>query len=59
MALYPVSLLLHAAQAMGQAAEALTAGESGDGRLTFDELRATVGWPAYDRTMADYDQEVD
>lgn len=48
VALYPVSLLLHAADAQRRAAAALRSGESDGPRLDFEEVRATVGWPDYE-----------
>lgn len=55
LALYPVSLLLHAGAAMQNAAEALRGGASTDARMSFDGLRSSVGWDDYDATQADYD----
>lgn len=47
--LYPVSLLLHSARALQDAAARLADGTAADGhRLGFDEVRSLVGWPAYE-----------
>ena len=55
LALYPVTMLLHAAQAMGDAAAALRSGQSSEGRLSFDGLRRAVGWNDYDSIIARYE----
>jgi 2-methylisocitrate lyase-like PEP mutase family enzyme len=52
MVLYPVSLLLHGAWAMGRAAEQLLVGASDGERVSFDEVRSLVGWPAYEEESA-------
>ena len=52
MVLYPVSLLLHGAWAMGRAAEQLRLGASDGERISFDEVRSLVGWPAYEEESA-------
>jgi len=54
LALFPVSLLLHSGRAMRDAADGLRRGASGDTRLTFDEVRQSVGWSDYDETVARY-----
>lgn len=57
VALYPVSLLLHAARAMQASAAALRGGGDDPGRVGFDELRDTVGWSDYDRTLGRYEND--
>ena len=52
MVLYPVSLLLHGARAMGRVAEQLRLGASDGERASFDEVRSLVGWPAYEDESA-------
>lgn len=48
VAIYPVSIMLHAVQAMADAAADLAAGRSGSDRVSFDEMRSIVGWPDYE-----------
>ena len=55
--LYPVSLLLHGARAMGRAAEQLRLGVSDGERAQFDEIRSLVGWPAYEDESAHFGDE--
>lgn len=57
LALYPVSMLLHAGWAMSEAAGALRRGESTDQRLSFDEMRDAVGWANYDEALAQYEDD--
>jgi 2-methylisocitrate lyase-like PEP mutase family enzyme len=55
VALYPVTLLLHGIAAMGAAADGLHDGRSApEARVRFDEARATVGWPDYDKRSTTY-----
>ncbi len=52
MILYPVSLLLHSAHAMEQAAKSIRAnGDGGGARIHFDAVRALVGWPEYEERL--------
>ena len=54
LVLYPVSLLLHGIHAMQNAARQLADGKPGDGsRARFDDVREMLGWPAYEKRMAD------
>jgi 2-methylisocitrate lyase-like PEP mutase family enzyme len=57
IAAYPLTLLSSATRAMNQALEALARGETPDGLLPFEELRAIVGFDAYDRERARYSDE--
>ena len=58
IALYPVTLLLHAIEAMRGAAEGLAAdGRSGDRRVRFDDARRLLGWPDYDERLAALDDD--
>jgi 2-methylisocitrate lyase-like PEP mutase family enzyme len=57
LAIYPVSLVLHGARAMVEAAAALREGRTSDDRLAFDEFREAVGWNDYDRTLARYEND--
>lgn len=51
--LYPVSMLLGAAAAMGRVGERLRAGADDEAdRVRFDEVRSAVAWPAYE-SLAD------
>ena len=52
--LYPVALLLTAAQAMRSRAAELHAGADTTPRLAFDDIRTTVGWPGYEATASGY-----
>ncbi|MEM7093597.1 MAG: isocitrate lyase/PEP mutase family protein [Actinomycetota bacterium] len=48
--LYPVALLLSAAHSMFARSDELRSGaDSVAGRMTFDEVRAQVGWPDYEQ----------
>jgi len=57
MVLYPVSLLLHGTRAMGRVAEQLRLGVSDGERASFDDVRALVGWPAYEDESARFGDE--
>ncbi|MEZ5244171.1 MAG: isocitrate lyase/PEP mutase family protein [Acidimicrobiales bacterium] len=57
VALYPVSLLLHAGRAMENAAVLLRGGRSEGDRLAFDEMRRAVGWNDYDDRLERYEQQ--
>lgn len=57
LALYPVSLLLHGVRSMTHAANDLRAGQSDGQRVSFDEVRSLVGWPAYEEASARYSDE--
>ena len=58
IALYPVTLLLHAIEAMRGAADSLaTTGRSGERRVGFDDARRLVGWPDYEERLAALDGE--
>ena len=52
--LYPVALLLTAAQAMRSRAAELHAGADTTPRFAFDDIRTTVGWPGYEATASGY-----
>jgi 2-methylisocitrate lyase-like PEP mutase family enzyme len=56
IAAYPLTLLLSAARAMQDALAALRRGEApaADVRMGFDELRAILGFDAYDAALARY-----
>jgi 2-methylisocitrate lyase-like PEP mutase family enzyme len=54
IAAYPLTLLSSAARAMQDALAALARGETPARLLGFDELRALVGFDAYDATLARY-----
>ncbi len=60
LVLYPVSLLLRSMASMQAAAEEL-AGRVGEPtrRVSFDEARALVGWPEYERRLRGYASEPD
>jgi len=55
IAAYPLALLAAASRAMGDALEALRAGRLPVGGLPFAALRELVGFDAYDRELARYD----
>ena len=55
IAAYPLTLLSSSAAAMQEALAALRAGEPAPGLLAFDTLRELVGFDAYDRESARYD----
>jgi 2-methylisocitrate lyase-like PEP mutase family enzyme len=57
LALYPVSLLLHAGRAMEAAASSLRRGRSEGDRLAFDDMRDAVGWHEYDHTRERYEEQ--
>ena len=54
IAAYPLTLLSSAVRAMNEALSALRSGETPQSVLDFEELRETVGFPAYDRASARY-----
>lgn len=55
--LYPVSLLLHSAQAMRDAVARLVDGTAADGhRVAFDDVRGFVGWPDYEDELRAIDE---
>jgi 2-methylisocitrate lyase-like PEP mutase family enzyme len=54
IAAYPLTLLSAAARAMRDALSDLAAGRAARGVLDFAELRAIVGFDAYDRERARY-----
>ena len=54
IAAYPLTLLSSAVRAMNEALSALRSGETPQSVLDFEELRETVGFPAYDMASARY-----
>ncbi len=54
IAAYPLTLLSAAARAMQEALASLARGESPERLLSFEELRALVGFDAYDAALARY-----
>lgn len=57
LVIYPVSLLLHTAFAMQQAAEQLAGNRSSEkSRLRFDEIRELLGWTSYDERLTSLDR---
>lgn len=57
IAAYPLTLISSAARAMMEALDALRRGETPQGLLDFAELRAVIGFDAYDQTLAHYRNE--
>jgi len=57
IAAWPVTLLSAATRAMEEALEALAAGRPAPGRLSFEELKERVGFPAYDAEVRRYAAE--
>jgi 2-methylisocitrate lyase-like PEP mutase family enzyme len=55
IAAYPLSLLSVAARAMQQALADLAAGRPVDGRVSFEELQALVGFPEYEAALSRYE----